>query len=57
MGTMDLSMDSVELLKNLEHGGDRAAIPGGGVIYKITKRYLDIFLSLVLIVLTLPSYI
>lgn len=47
-------MDSVELLKNLEHEGDRAAVPGGGVGYRTTKRYLDIFLSLMLIALTLP---
>ncbi len=57
MGTMDLSMDSVELLKNLEQEGDLAAVPGGGVIYRITKRYLDIFLSLILIILTLPIMI
>jgi len=50
-------MDSAELLKNLEHEGDRAAVPGGGVIYTTTKRYLDVFLSLVLIILTLPIMI
>ena len=57
MGTMDLSMDSVELLKNLEREGDRAAVPGGSAVYRVTKRGVDIFLSLVLIILTLPIMI